>query len=153
MWKRSSSAALAAFASFVLLAGPELRADGLDPRVPIRIVTTRPELPRRFPDAPGVSFQTRVLEPILAAPVVDGNTLVVAHASGLVVELDTQGRKQKTLRAGSSLALGPVLLASRRRLVVTGDSEAVVLGPSGRVESRQKLVFRELDANALFRST
>jgi hypothetical protein len=101
-----------------------------------------------------LAWQARVLEPILGAPVADGGaSLVVAHASGLVVELDTNGRTRSTVRAASSLAFGPILLASRRRLVVSGDAEAVVLLPSGRIESKQKLGFRELDSSAIALST
>jgi hypothetical protein len=130
-----------------------LFAEGLDPKLPLRIVTGKPPPFARLPDAPAVAWQARVLEPLLAAPLADQGSLVIAHASGLVVDLDATGRTQRTVRAGSSLALGPVLLAGRRRLVVTGDAEAVLLLPSGRIESRQKLPFRDVDANALALAT
>jgi hypothetical protein len=125
-----------------------LSADAAAPDVPARIVREKPRPRFDLPSAPVVAWQARVLEPILGAPVADGSSgLVVAHASGLVVELDQRGRPRTTVRAGSSLAFGPILLASRRRVVVTGDAEAVVTLPSGRVESREKLAFRELDAS------
>jgi hypothetical protein len=151
-WARAIFAVAGALC--LLARAPALLADGADPRVPLRIVTARP-LPRvELGKQVTLAWQTRVLEPLLGAPVADGGaSLVVAHASGLVVELDAGGRTKSTLRAGSSLALGPVLLASRRRLVVTGDAEAVVLLPSGRIESKQKLAFRELDSNALAMAT
>ncbi len=129
---------------------PALHADPVDPRVPLRIVTARPEPRFELAEHSALVWQARVLEPLLGAPVADGSTsLVVAHASGLVVELDATGRTRSTIRAASSLAFGPMLLASRRRLVVSGDAEAVVLLPSGRIESKQKLGFRELDSGAL----
>ena len=134
----------------VALLSPELDAEGVDPRVPLRIVTARPSPRFELARQATVVWQARVLEPLLGAPVADGDgDIVIAHASGLVVELDRNGRARGTVRAGSSLALGPVLLASGRRLVVTGDAEAVVLLPSGRVESRSKLSFRDLDSSAL----
>jgi len=135
---------------FAALLSPALGADGVDPRVPLRIVTGRPAPRFELFQKPAVVWQARVLEPLLGPPVADGDgDLVVAHASGLVVELDSSGRARGTVRAGSSLALGPVLLASGRRLVVTGDAEAVVLQPSGRIESRSKLSFRDFDSSAL----
>jgi hypothetical protein len=139
---------------FTALLSPTLAADGVDPRVPLRIVTARPTPRIELFRQPTVVWQARVLEPLLGPPVPDRDgDLVVAHASGLVVELDANGRAKSTVRAGSSLALGPVLLTSGRRLVVTGDAEAVVLQPSGRVESRSKLSFREIDASALVTAT
>jgi hypothetical protein len=127
-----------------------LGADGLDPRVPLRVVTARPAPRFEFPRQPSVVWQARALEPLLGAPVADADgDLVVAHASGLVVELDATGRTSGVVRAGSSLAFGPLVLASRRRLVVTGDAEAVVLLPSGRIESKTKLSFRDFDSRAL----
>lgn len=127
-----------------------LHADPADPRVPLRIVTARSAPRFELGSESTLVWQARVLEPLLGAPVADaGSSLVVAHASGLVVEFDANGRTRSTVRAASSLAFGPVLLASRRRVVVTGDAEAVVLLPSGRIESKQKLGFRELDTNAL----
>jgi hypothetical protein len=141
---------LAAGLALALVVSAEvLRADGVDPRVPLRIVTGRPRPAFEFSQKPAIAWQARLLEPILGAPVADENALVVAHASGLVVELDANGRTRRTVRAGSSLALGPVLLASRRRMVVTADAEAVILLPSGRIESKQKLSFRELDSSAI----
>jgi hypothetical protein len=136
--------------SFTMLLSPALGADSVDPRVPLRIVTARPTPRFELLRQPTVVWQARVLEPLLGPPVADADgDLVVAHASGLVVELDSNGRAKGTVRAASSLALGPVLLTSGRRLVVTGDAEAVVLQPSGRVESRSKLSFRDIDASAL----
>ena len=132
------------------LAAPTLLGDTADPRVPQRIVRARPSARFELPVRPAVTWQARVVEPLLGPPIADGSSsLLVAHASGLVVELDANGRTLRTVRAGSSLTFGPVLLASRRRLVVTGDAEAVVVLPSGRIESRQKLGFRELDAGTL----
>jgi hypothetical protein len=133
---------------------PALHADSADPRVPLRVVTARPAPRVELGSQATLAWQARVLEPILGAPVADGGTsLVVAHASGLVVELDANGRTRSTVRAASSLAFGPILLASRRRMVVTGDAEAVVLLPSGRIESKQKLGFREFDTSAISFST
>jgi hypothetical protein len=141
---------LAASAALSLaLSARALHADGIDPRVPLRVVTSRPAPRFELFRQPTLAWQTRVREPILGAPVADLGTIVVAHASGLVVELDASGRTLRTVRAGSSLALGPIVLASRRRLVVTGDAEAVILLPSGRIESKQKLSFRELDSSAV----
>jgi hypothetical protein len=150
--KRSSAprALLAGVALALLHAGSNVYADAVDPRVPRRIVRARAPARVELPARPALAWQARVVEPLLGAPVADGEaSLLVGHASGLLVELDGNGRTLRTVRAGSSLAFGPVLLASRRRLVVTGDAEAVVVLPSGRVESRQKLGFRELDAGAL----
>ncbi|HEX6273708.1 MAG TPA: hypothetical protein VFZ53_11730 [Polyangiaceae bacterium] len=125
-----------------------LLADVVSPGVPARIVRETPKSRFELTAEPAVRWQARLLEPLLGAPAADGGTgLVVAHASGLVVELDASGRTRTTVRAGSSLAFGPILLASRRRVVVTGDAEAVVTLPSGRIESRQRLSFRELDAS------
>jgi len=142
--------ALLAFGAVLALGSSTLRLAAADaePGVPVRIVRSRPAPRLELPKEPAVAWQTRVLEPLLGAPVADGTQFVIAHASGLVVELDAKGRARSTVRAGSSLAFGPLLFASRRRLVVTGDAEAVVLLPSGRIESKQKLSFRELDSNA-----
>jgi hypothetical protein len=145
----SSTIVAGAIGLFLFVETPALHADGADPRVPLRIVTARPAPRFELGVRATLAWQARVLEPILGAPVADGGSLVVAHPSGLVVELDANGHTKSTVRAASSLALGPILLASRRRLVVTGDAEAVVLLPSGRIESKQKLAFRELDSSAI----
>ncbi|HEX6767627.1 MAG TPA: hypothetical protein VF103_19140, partial [Polyangiaceae bacterium] len=142
-----------AIAASMLFGATQLSAEGLDPKLPLPILTGRPPAFERLPDAPAVAWQARLLEPLLAAPLADQGALVVAHASGLVVDLDASGRTKRTVRAGSSLALGPVLLTGRRRLVVTGDAEAVLLLPSGRIEARRKLPFRDVDANALALAT
>ena len=136
--------------AFALAALPRAsQAESVDPRIPLRIVSGRPAVKVELARQPALAWQARVLEPLLSAPVADtATTFVVAHASGLVAELDASGRTRRTVRAASNLALGPILLASRRRLVVTGDAEAVVLLPSGRIESKQKLSFRELDSSA-----
>jgi hypothetical protein len=141
---------LGAVFALAIVAHPRtINAESVDPKIPLRIVAGRPTVKVELPREPALAWQARVLEPLLSAPVVDtGPTFLVAHASGLLVEFDTNGRTRRTLRAASNLAFGPVLLASRRRLVVTGDAEAVVLLPSGRIESRQKLGFRELDSSA-----
>jgi hypothetical protein len=135
---------------FALAAPPRAsHAEHVDPKIPLRIVSGRPAMKLELGRRPVLAWQARLLEPLLSAPVADTSaTFVVAHASGLVVEFDASGRARQTVRVASNLALGPVLLASRRRLFLTGDAEAVVLLPSGRIESRQKLSFRELDSSA-----
>jgi hypothetical protein len=152
VWKPNSARAVVvggAVAAALVFSARLLPADIVPSRVPVRVVRARPTPRLELPVEPAIAWQARVLEPILGAPVADGSaSLIVAHESGLVVELDANGRTRSAIRAGSSLALGPFVLASRRRVVVTGDAEAVVLLPSGRIESRQKLSFRELDLNA-----
>lgn len=149
----SQRVAAATALAFSLFAG-KLAAEGTQPGVPVRLTRARPATRFELPPQPSVVWQARLLEPLLGAPVAaDDGSLVVAHASGVVVALDRRGRVLRTVRAGSNLAFGPLLLQSGRRLVVTGDAEAVVLLPSGRIESRQKLSFRELDASATGIST
>jgi hypothetical protein len=146
--KASNLAGTALLFAIAALPG-ESHAERVDPKVPLRIVSGRPAVKIELVREPVLAWQARVLEPLLSAPVADtAATFVVAHASGLVVELDASGRTRRTVRAASNLAFGPILLASRRRLVVTGDAEAIVLLPSGRIESRQRLSFREIDASA-----
>ena len=77
---------------------PELHANPSDPRVPLRIVTARPAPHGEFGAQAKLVWQARVLEPLLAAPVADGNSLVIAHASGLVVELDSNLHRGESVR-------------------------------------------------------
>ncbi|HVR18954.1 MAG TPA: hypothetical protein VMS65_04645, partial [Polyangiaceae bacterium] len=123
MWKPSSARAvvIGTAAAALVFSARALPADVVASRVPVRVVRARPTPRLELPVEPAIAWQARVLEPILGAPVADGSaSLIVAHESGTVVELDANGRTRAAIRAGSSLALGPYVLASRRRVVVTG---------------------------------
>jgi hypothetical protein len=136
------------------------RGEELDPSVPVRLavrpargaaVADRLDLGAtnlsrvRLPRDPVVTFQVRVTGSVIGSPLADERgRLLVAHGTGRLTELDARGKTTWTLRVGELLG-APVALGGARALAVTKSAEVLAVSSQGRVISRERLPFDELE--------
>jgi hypothetical protein len=154
-----SRALLAAITTSLL--APGAAAESVDPSLPQRFVTALPaglaigdrltatgtnqtRLP--LPNQPEVGWQMRLAAPILHAPLaLAGERLLIAHGHGRISELDRRGRTLWSLRTGTELAGGPIVLGSGERLALTRSADVIRISSLGRELGRERLPLPEID--------
>jgi hypothetical protein len=159
---RSFPRRVAAILSAVAFVGP-VGAEPLDPTLPHRVSAVAPRGAAvaarldpsgtqlstvRLPTRPSIAFQVRLPGPIIGAPVADERgRLLVAHGSGRLTELDARGHTTFSIRLGSEPVGPPVLLGGELALAATRDATLVSIRRDGRIGTRLKLPFAELDGS------
>jgi hypothetical protein len=99
-----------------------------------------------LPVAPELRSQARVVPPIIGQPMVDGaGRLLVAHGMDRLSAIDGDGRAVWSVRLGTELASGPVLVAGGRSLLLARDGRLFEVSRAGGVGERGTLPWGEIE--------
>jgi hypothetical protein len=99
-----------------------------------------------LPVAPELRSQARVVPPIIGQPMVDGaGRLLIAHGMDRLSAIDGDGRPVWSVRLGTELASGPVLVAGGRSLLLARDGRLFEVSRSGAISERGALPWSEVE--------
>jgi hypothetical protein len=103
-----------------------------------------------LPVAPELRSQARVVPPIVGQPMVSsGGRLLVAHGVDRLSAIDAEGRTAWSVRLGTELASGPLLVAGGHTLLLARDGRLFEVSPAGSVRERGSLPWSAVEGTAL----
>ncbi len=103
-----------------------------------------------LPVTPELRAQARVVPPIVGQPMVSGSgRLLVAHGVDRLSAIDAEGRTAWSVRLGTEVASGPLIVAAGRVLLLARDGRLFEVSPAGAVRERGSLPWSGIEGTAL----
>lgn len=106
-----------------------------------------------LPASPSLGFHARVVPPIVGQPMSSGGRVLIVHGGDRLSALDDRGRTTWSVRLGTELASGPLLVGGGHTLVLGRDGRLFDVSPSGSASLRDTLPWNEVEGAVLFTPT
>jgi hypothetical protein len=151
------------------LLGSATPARSADPRVAFRVPRAPDRAPAvssrldargtgrssvRLPSTPLLGFHARVVPPIIGQVVADGSgRALVAHGGDRVSAVDATGHVAWSVRVGTELAAGPLLVGGRRVLALASDGRLFDISPTAGARLLETLPWNQIEGDVLHAPT